>query len=115
MATFAPIPVRMPYHFEIAQDSHGHWIARDKDGLIGGVFLTQKDALRFALFEVNGDSVRVQVVVATAARAAVRPEPASLTRHGDPSVGAQSLPLDDRLYAPSQHLPRSGGAEPHHG
>jgi hypothetical protein len=88
MATFAPIPVRMPYHFEIAQDSHGYWIARDKDGLIGGVFLTQKDALRFALFEVNGDSVRVQVVVAAAARAAVRPAPPRRRSVSPPTVPA---------------------------
>ena len=36
--------------------------AKDSEGLIGGVFRTQKDALRFALFEAAGDSACVKVI-----------------------------------------------------
>ena len=54
MSSFAPSHVSTPYHFEIAQNARGYWVAKDKEGLIGGVFPTQKDALRFALFEVGG-------------------------------------------------------------
>ena len=64
MSSFAPSHVSTPYHFEIAQNARGYWVAKDKEGLIGGVFRTQKDALRFALFEVGGDSARVQVLPA---------------------------------------------------
>jgi hypothetical protein len=42
--------------------SYFSWVAEDKEGLIGGVFRTQKDALRFALFEAAGDSACVKVV-----------------------------------------------------
>jgi hypothetical protein len=50
-----------PYHFEVTENGRGYWIAKDKEGLVGGVFRTQKDALRFALFEAAGDSACVQV------------------------------------------------------
>jgi len=29
-----------------AQNGRGYWVAKDKAGLVGGVFRTQKDALR---------------------------------------------------------------------
>ena len=48
-----------PYHFDIKRNRQGYWIARDRDGLAGGTFLTCKDALRFALFETGGDSAHV--------------------------------------------------------
>jgi len=46
MSSFAPLPVSTPHHFEIAQNGRGYWVAKDKEGLIGGVFRTQKDAFR---------------------------------------------------------------------
>jgi len=64
MSSFAPSHVSTPYHFEIARNASGYWVAKDKEGLIGGVFRTQKDALRFALFEVGGDSSCVQLIPA---------------------------------------------------
>jgi len=51
-----------PHHFEVAENGRGYWVAEDKEGLIGGVFRTQKDALRFALFEAAGDSACVKVI-----------------------------------------------------
>jgi hypothetical protein len=62
MASFAPQPVLTPRHFEIAENGRGYWVAKDKEGLIGGVFRSQKDALRFALFEVAGDSARIRLL-----------------------------------------------------
>jgi hypothetical protein len=62
MSSFAPLRVSTPHHFEIVQNGRGYWVAKDKEGLIGGVFRTQKDALRFALFEAGGDSACVQVL-----------------------------------------------------
>ena len=62
MSSFAPSHVSTPYHFEIARNARGYWVAKDKEGLIGGVFRTQKDALRFALFEVGGDSSCVKLI-----------------------------------------------------
>ena len=52
----------MPHHFEIAENGRGYWLAQDREGLIGGVFRTQKDALRFALFEAAGDSACVRML-----------------------------------------------------
>ena len=62
MSIFAPQAAFTPHHFEIAEDERGHWVAKDKEGLIGGVFRSRKDALRFALFEVAGDSACVRVL-----------------------------------------------------
>ena len=64
MSSFAPLPALAPHHFEIVENGRGYWVAKDKEGLIGGVFRTQKDALRFALFEVGGDSSCVQLIPA---------------------------------------------------
>jgi hypothetical protein len=50
------------HHFEIVQNGRGYWVAKDNEGLTGGIFRTQKDALRFALFEGAGDSGRVHVL-----------------------------------------------------
>lgn len=67
MSSFAPQSVSTPYHFEIAQNGRGFWVAKDNEGLIGGVFQSQKDALRLALFEASGDSARVRVLPADSA------------------------------------------------
>jgi len=68
MSNFAPQAVFTPHYFEIAENARGYWVAKDKEGLIGGVFRTQKDALRFALFEVAGDSACVRVLPPTRLR-----------------------------------------------
>lgn len=62
MSSFSPQAVRTRHHFEIAENGRGYWVAKDKEGLIGGVFRSQNDALRFALFEVGGDSACVRVL-----------------------------------------------------
>jgi hypothetical protein len=61
MPAFTPRPVRSAYDFDIKRSLHGCWIARDRAGLTGGTFFSRKDALRFALFEVGGDSARVHL------------------------------------------------------
>jgi len=62
MSSFAPATVLTLHHFEVRENGRGYWVAKDKEGLIGGVFRTQKDALRFALFEAAGDSTCVKVI-----------------------------------------------------
>jgi hypothetical protein len=62
MSNFAPAAVLTLHHFEVSETGRGYWVAKDKEGLIGGVFRTQKDALRFALFEAAGDSTCVKVI-----------------------------------------------------
>jgi hypothetical protein len=62
MSSFAPCAVITPHHFEVSENWRGYWIAEDREGLIGGVFRTRKNAIRFALLEVAGDSSRVQVL-----------------------------------------------------
>jgi hypothetical protein len=62
MPSFAPTAVLAPHHFEVRENDRGYWVAKDREGLIGGVFRTQRDALRFALFEVAGDSACVKVI-----------------------------------------------------
>jgi hypothetical protein len=62
MSSFAPAAVLTLHHFEVSENGRGYWVAKDKEGLIGGIFRTQKDALRFALFEAAGDSTCVKVI-----------------------------------------------------
>jgi len=59
MSDFAPHPVRMSYDFGIARNDLGHWTVRERHALSGGVFLTRKDALRFALSETGWDASHV--------------------------------------------------------
>jgi hypothetical protein len=61
MPAFAPQRVCPPYIFDIKRSRQGRWVARDRAGLTGGTFLTRKDAVHFALFEVGGDTARVHV------------------------------------------------------
>jgi hypothetical protein len=61
MAEFAPRRICQAHHFDICLD-RGHWIARARDGLIGGTFLSRRDAVRFALFETSGDPSYVHEV-----------------------------------------------------
>jgi len=46
MSHFAPQAVLTPHHFEIAENARGYWVAKDKEGLIGGVFRTRQIARR---------------------------------------------------------------------
>jgi hypothetical protein len=55
-------PMHEPHEFEIGRDACGHWVARGRDGLVGGVFRRREDAIRFALFEADGDSSRIHLV-----------------------------------------------------
>jgi hypothetical protein len=38
----------------IGQNSCGHWIAQEQNGLYGGLFVSRAQAIKYALFE-NGD------------------------------------------------------------
>ncbi|MBV9859595.1 MAG: hypothetical protein JO038_05775 [Alphaproteobacteria bacterium] len=59
MSPFVPHSIRSPCEFDIAPDRSGHWLARDRNGLVGGVFVTREAALHFALFEAGGDASRI--------------------------------------------------------
>jgi hypothetical protein len=48
--------------FTISRDRHGHWVAVEAHGLLGGVFVSREAAERFALDEVNDDRDRVHIV-----------------------------------------------------
>jgi hypothetical protein len=62
MSDFVPRPVPLPSHFDIEHDRHGHWIARDRDGLAGGTFVTRQAAVRFALSETGGNKSHVHLL-----------------------------------------------------
>jgi hypothetical protein len=54
-ANLAPRRCPHPHHFDIARSDHGLWRVEDRERLIGGIFRTRKDAIRFAMFETDGD------------------------------------------------------------
>jgi hypothetical protein len=51
--------------FMVGQDSHGHWVVQDLDGIRGGLFISRDAALRFVQSE-NGNRSHVYVVVSGA-------------------------------------------------
>jgi hypothetical protein len=48
--------------FLVGRDSHGNWVAQDKDGLCGGLFVGRAEALKFAMFE-NGHRPQAVIMV----------------------------------------------------
>jgi hypothetical protein len=57
----SPPRQRVLREFTIRRDQRGRWVASETHGLLGGVFLSCKEALRFALYEADGDLARVHV------------------------------------------------------
>jgi hypothetical protein len=47
-------PPSFCFNFLVGRNSHGNWVARDRRGLYGGLFVSQSEAVKFALFE-NGN------------------------------------------------------------
>jgi hypothetical protein len=45
--------------FAVTQNSQGYWIVRESHGLVEGVFVNQRNAIRFALFEAGQGSASV--------------------------------------------------------
>jgi hypothetical protein len=41
------------HRFVVGRDGEGHWIARDEEGLTGGVFADRSSAVRFATMETG--------------------------------------------------------------
>jgi hypothetical protein len=51
--------------FFVCPDRHGHWLAVEGHGLLGGVFVSRKAAECFALHEADDDPERVHIVTAS--------------------------------------------------
>src|SRR5438270_5245912 len=49
---------RVLREFTVFRDSKGHWIASETHGLPGGVFDSRDEAVRFALWQSDGDPAR---------------------------------------------------------
>jgi hypothetical protein len=48
--------------FAVSCNRQGRWVARDIEGLIEGVFLDKRTAIRFALFEAGGQRSAVIII-----------------------------------------------------
>lgn len=67
MLRFDPMPARRTsYEFTIRRNPGGCWLAEEKHGLLGGIFVTRKAAVRFALRETDRDADRVHIEPAPA-------------------------------------------------
>jgi len=62
MSSFVPHAIPASHHFQVSVNERGYWVAEDREGLIGGVFRTQKDAIRFALNEAAGETECVKIL-----------------------------------------------------
>lgn len=49
--TAKPPSYLSPPIFTIGRDSKGHWVAQEKDGLRGGLFVNRAEAMKYAKFE----------------------------------------------------------------
>lgn len=54
------------HRFIVGLDGEGHWIARDEQGLTGGVFSDREAAIRFATAESDHQAGAVSLAPATA-------------------------------------------------
>jgi|HubBroStandDraft_6_1064221.scaffolds.fasta_scaffold3954252_1 hypothetical protein len=54
--------------FTICRDRHGHWLAVEAHGLLGGVFVSRQAAERYALHEADDDPTRVHIASSIRAR-----------------------------------------------
>jgi len=61
-----PQPAKNIHRFVVGMDDEGHWIARDEQGLTGGVFSDRAAAIRFAATESDHQTGAVRLVPATA-------------------------------------------------
>jgi hypothetical protein len=52
----------LPPIFMIGRDSRGNWVAREQNGVCGGLFVNRAEALKFAKFE-SGDRPHAVVMV----------------------------------------------------
>jgi hypothetical protein len=48
--------------FLIGKNGRGNWVVRDEKGLVGGLFVSRADAVKFALFE-KGNRPRAAIMV----------------------------------------------------
>ena len=51
--------------FVVGTDALGRWIARDRAGLIGGIFISREAAIDFAEFEADHDPDAIVVLPET--------------------------------------------------
>ena len=56
------VNIGRPRTFTVRCNRRGRWTARDLDGLIEGVFIDKKTAIRFALFEAGGRRSAVIII-----------------------------------------------------
>lgn len=54
--------------FDVTENAQGLWVAHERHGLGEGVFRTQRDAVRFALFETGNPNSVVVIAGRTASR-----------------------------------------------
>jgi hypothetical protein len=60
-----PQPAKNIHRFIVGLDGEGRWIARDEQGLTGGVFSDKDAALRFATTESDHQAGAVRLAPAT--------------------------------------------------
>lgn len=54
-----PLQRKPSARFIIGKDQSGHWIVEDRDGIVGGVFISEQAALHFAADECGHDAEQI--------------------------------------------------------
>jgi hypothetical protein len=49
-------------NYLVGQDQNGQWVVRDKQGLCGGLFISKREAMRYALLETGNRPDHVTIV-----------------------------------------------------
>jgi hypothetical protein len=60
----APSRLQPPF-FMIGQDSRGHWVVRDQNGVRGGLFVNRAEALRYIRSETGSQPYPTVMVAGT--------------------------------------------------
>ena len=67
--------------FLVGMDSHGKWVVQGQDGLCGGLFISEADALKFALAE-SGNRPHAVIAVSGVLELDMSARPATGRRKG---------------------------------
>jgi hypothetical protein len=72
----------------IGRDSRGNWVAKEQNGLFGGLFVNRAQAMKYALFE-NGDHPATIVLTGNIVE---------LDLHRKPQPSPQTVEADESAY-----------------
>ncbi|MDM9629372.1 hypothetical protein QTL95_26135 [Rhizobium sp. S152] len=60
LPSIEPLQRQRPARFTVGKDSNGRWVVDDREGRVGGVFISEHAALHFAAEECGRDLAEIR-------------------------------------------------------